>query len=138
MVDGFSTNKKKRRLLQLPSFVLSGCVKCRFRFLPLRLLGTVGSPLGGSGSTRGGPVLTGSTVPTASGGGTAEGTRGGGLPVTTGVGETGLDSSLTGLVGASGLLLLDLLLGLLFRVAVCVMLVGGLFFLTGRVWPMCQ
>lgn len=87
------------------------------RLLPLRVLAGLGTPLGGG--TGGGPVLTGGagggtgTVPASSGGG---GASGGGVPVTGGGLEAGLDGGGALLLG--GLLLLDLLLSLGFRVAV--------------------
>lgn len=80
--------------------------------LPLSLLSGLSSsgPLsGGRGSGGSTPLLTGSAVP-ASGGGTGEASSGS-LPVTTS--DTGLDGSRGSLLlGADGLLLLDLLLGL--------------------------
>jgi hypothetical protein len=86
------------------------------RFLPLRLLGSLASPLA-SRSSRGSPVLVGSTVPASASSGTRE--AGLGLPVTTSVGEAGLDGSGALLLNARGLLLVDLLVGLGLRVAVC-------------------
>ena len=90
--------------------------------LPLSLLSGLGGPLGGSGGSSlggSGPVLT-STIPaTASSRGTSE-ARGGGVPVAAGgLGKASLDGSGTLLLNARELLLLDLLLGLGLRVAVC-------------------
>lgn len=89
------------------------------RFLPLGVLGAVGSPLGGSaGST---PLLAGSTstVPAGSAGGTSSAGGGeagsGSVPVTRGGLEARLDGGGALLLG---LLLLDLLLSLGFGVAV--------------------
>lgn len=88
--------------------------------LPLggSLLGGLGPLTGGLGA-RGGPVLTG-TVPVATGGGGGTGEAGGGsLPVGTGLLDTGLDGGGALILNAGELLLLDLLLGLGLRVAVC-------------------
>lgn len=92
------------------------------RFLPLGVLGGVGSPLGGSAG--GTPLLLGGTgtVPAGSASG-ASGTRsageasGAGVPVTRGGLEAGLDGGRALLLGG-GLLLLGLVLSLGLGVAV--------------------
>ena len=88
--------------------------------LPLRLLGGLVGPLGGSGGSSlggSGPVLA-SAVPATAGGGSTSEARGGGVPVTSGLGEAGLDGSGALLLNTRELLLLDLLLSLGLRVAV--------------------
>lgn len=96
------------------------------RVLPLALLGIGSTPLSSRGSTRStssstcgtSPLIGGLTVPVA-GLSTSE-ARSSSLPVTTGgTSEAGLDGGGADLVSASGLLLLDLLLGLGLRVTVC-------------------
>lgn len=91
------------------------------RFLPLAsLLSRLSTPLGstGSGSSSGVPA-GGSRV----GAPLASGTSRRSLPVSTGGEGAGLDGGRANLVGGGELLLLDLLLGLGLRVAVCEMLV---------------
>lgn len=92
-----------------------------FSVLPLSLLSRLVGPLGGGGglSSRGGPLIT-STVPVAgsSSGGTGE-ARSGSVPVTTGLLEARLDGGGALLLNTRELLLLDLLLSLGLRVAVC-------------------
>ena len=98
------------------------------RFLPLRLLGTLASrPLASRSSTRGSPVLVGSTVPASASSGTRE--AGLGLPVSTSLGEAGLDGSGALVFNAGGLVLLDLLVSLGLRVAVCgqLLAISGFF-----------
>lgn len=107
---------------------VGGSLDIFMSFLPLRVLGAVGSPLGGgSGST---PLLTSgtSTVPAGSTGGTSAREAGGGSVPVTGSGlEGGLDGRSLLL---DGLLVLDLLLILSFRVAVCVVLASAPFFVS--------
>lgn len=99
-------------------------------FLPLAsLLSRLSTPLGstssGGGSSSGVPAGgSGVSAPLA-----ASGTGGRGLPVSTGAESASLDSGRANLVGGGELLLLDLLLGLSLRVAVCEVLV--LWFLVG-------
>jgi hypothetical protein len=128
----FLTKSPKLPLRRVSSHCLCSsrcCFDCEscISFLPLALLGSLGGPL--LGARGGGPVLasaggTGgggtSTVPASSGSGGTSEAGSGSIPVTTGGGETGLDSG-GGLLLSTGdeLLLLDLLLGLGLRVAVC-------------------
>lgn len=98
------------------------CLDSSRVFLPLALLGGLGGPLL---SARGGPVLsrggTG-TVPAGGGGGGGTSEAGSGsVPVTsTSGGEGGLDGNGSLLLSAGDeLLLLNLLLGLGLRIAVC-------------------
>lgn len=107
--------------LPLQSWSWDGRVRCfGLSDLPLRLLGTgLASPLGGGGGsgTRGSPLIAGSTVPASASSGARE--AGLGLPVGTSVLEAGLDGSGALLLNTGGLVLLDLLLSLGLRVAVC-------------------
>ena len=94
---------------------------CAFSCLPAGSLLRSGiSPLGRGGGGSGGARLPGgglSLAPLASsGGGEASGSS---LPVSTTSGEAGLDGDRALLLNAGDLLLLDLLLGLGLRVAVC-------------------
>lgn len=86
------------------------------------LLGSLGTPLGrGGGGTGGVPVAVAGldgVTPLATGGGSTSETSRGGLPVTTGGSEAGLDGGNTLLLDAGELLLLDLVLGLGLGVAV--------------------
>ena len=89
--------------------------------LPLAVLGIGSAPLGSRGSGGGVAPLIGLTIPASIGTGLGTGKGGGsGLPVTRGgVDEAGLNSGSADLLGTGDLLLLDLLLSLGLRVAVC-------------------
>lgn len=107
---------------------LSTCARgCRV--LPLGLLGGLSGPVGGLAGSGGGssPVVSASGASGSAAGGTStipvtgRGTSeagSGGVPVTTGLLEAGLDGGGTLLVNTGELLLLDLVLGLGLRVAV--------------------
>ena len=89
--------------------------------LPLAVLGIGSAPLGGRGGGGGVAPLIGLTIPASSSTGLGTGEGGGsGLPVTTGgADEAGVNGSRADLLGTGDLLLLDLLLSLGLRVAVC-------------------
>lgn len=99
----------------------------RIVLLPLALLGIRSSPITGRGSTgrsssttstssdSTGPLVRSAVPVTLS---TRE-TSGGSLPIASGSEGTGVNGGSANLVGTGNLLLLDLLLGLGFRIAVC-------------------